>query len=116
MTDTTWTKVSEEDQPETKIVFDTIGDEFTGKYLGTRTVEPNDPEERPYTQARFETDEGLFFVNTNHSLRSGMKNVRAGSLVRLTYTDNLDTGQASPMRVFRVEVGRVSAGSVSRNT
>jgi hypothetical protein len=107
----TWTTVSDEaaNEPETKIVFDQVGDEFTGKYLGMRMVEPSDPAEQPYRQARFERAEGeLFFTNTGHSLRTGLKDVRVGSMVRITYTDNLDTGQASPMRIFRVEVGRLS--------
>lgn len=109
-----WTTVSEGDQePETKIVFDSLGDEFTGKFLGTRMVEAQDPNDRPYQQARFEgigeNDSGtVYFTNLGHSLRTGLKDVRAGSIVRVTYTDDLDTGQASPMKTFRVEVGRLS--------
>lgn len=111
-----WTTVSQEETQETKVVFDMVGDEFTGKYLGTRMVDSSDPTERPYQQARLERNGELFFMNTNHSLRAGLKDVRAGSLIRITYTDNFDTGQASPMKIFRVEVGRVNAGAISRNT
>lgn len=121
----TWTTVSDSSaqEPETKIVFDQIGDEFTGIYLGTRQVEPADITERPYTQARFQgvTEDGertdtVYFTNMGHSLRQGLREVRTGSLVRITYTDDLDTGQASPMKGFRIEVARQAAGKLSRNT
>lgn len=121
----TWTTVSDstEQEPETKIVFDTIGDEFTGYFLGTRVIEPADITEKPYRQARFEgvDNEGektgeVFFTNMGFSLREGLKTVRAGSLVRITYTDDTDTGQASPMKGFRIEVARPSQSKVSRNT
>ena len=105
----TWTTVSTTDDapPETKISFDMLGDEFTGSYLGMRVIEPSDGE-RPYKQARFEHDGTFYFTNAGHSLREGLKSVRVGSLVRVTYAQDLDTGQESPMKVFRVEVGRLS--------
>lgn len=92
--------------PETKIVFDTIGDQFTGNYLGTRTM--NNPD-GSYQQARFEMNGETFFANANFNLREGLKNVRPGSKVRITYTNDLDTGQSLPMRIFKVEVARKNA-------
>lgn len=111
--ETTWTTVSTgEAEPETKIVFDSIGDEFVGVYLGMRVVDPQDITEKPYQQARFQgvgSDEGtVYFTNAGFSLRAGLRDVRKGSLVRLTWESELDTGQSSPMKVFRVEVGKLS--------
>lgn len=104
MTDYDFTTVSTgEVTPETKIVFDTIDDSFTGKYLGMRDV-PNP--EGTYQQARFQDGEDIYFTNANHSLRDGLKNVRIGSIVRITYVDDLDTGQANTMRLYKVEVAR----------
>lgn len=112
-----WSTVSDASaqEPEVKIVFDTLGDEFTGIYLGFRVVEPAGITESPYRQARFQgvTEDGektdtVYFTNMGFSLREGLKDVRAGSLVRITYTDDLDTGQASPMKGFRIEVGKLS--------
>lgn len=102
-------------EPETKIVFDTIGDNFTGIYLGMRDQSNSDGS---YKQARFEAVDGsgeVYFTNANYSLRDGLKTVRNGSKVRITYTDDLDTGQASPMRVFKVEVARKN-GPVRRSS
>jgi hypothetical protein len=108
-----WKTVSgDDDVEETKIVFDTIGDSFTGIYLGQRTIEPSDPTERPYSQARFENEDGIFFTNMGFSLRKGLKDVRVGKLVRVTFSSEMDTGQDSPMKVFKVEV----AASPSRAT
>lgn len=121
----TWTTVSDtsEQEPESKIVFDQIGDEFTGYFLGTRVVEPADITEKPFSQARFEgvDEQGektgtVYFTNMGYSLRQGLKDVRAGSLVRITYVADTDTGQASPMKEFRIEVARVGQSKVSRNT
>lgn len=112
MTEYDFTTVSTgEIVPETKIVFDTIDDSFTGKYLGMREV-PNS--EGNYKQARFDDQGDIYFVNANHSLREGLKSVRIGSIVRITYVDDLDTGQAQPMRIFKVEVAR--AKGVSKAT
>lgn len=109
MTEYDFTTVSSgEVIPETKIVFDTIDDSFTGKYLGMRTV-PN--AEGNYQQARFENDGEIYFVNANHSLREGLAKVRTGSVTRITYTDDLDTGQPQPMRIFKVEVARAKGAS-----
>lgn len=100
-----WDTVSapEQTKPQSKIVFDTVGDEFTGTYKGLREI-PS--QEGNYIQYIFEKDGDEFFTNSNYSMREGMAKVRRGSLVRLTFTDEMDTGQASLMKLFRVEVGR----------
>lgn len=99
-------QISEEiTEPETKIVFDTIGDQFTGIYLGMRQQEN-------YQQARFQSvdNDEVFFVNANYSLRNGLKNARPGQKVRITFTSETDTGQPNPMRNFTVEVARPKTG------
>lgn len=109
----TWKTVSDPAQTdeETKIVFDTIGDEFIGTYLGMREVDGG--ENGKYKQARFKANDELYFVNANYSLRQGLKDVRIGSLARIEFTSEQDTGQASPMRVFTVQVGTRKPGASS---
>ena len=109
-----WKTVSDPAQTveETKIIFDTVEDEFIGTYLGMREVDGG--ENGTYKQARFSDDnKNLYFVNANYSLRQGLKTVRPGSLVRIEFTSEQDTGQASPMRVFTVQVGTRKAGASS---
>lgn len=101
-----WTTVSEEgSEEENKIVFENVGDSFEGTFLGTRVQENADGN---YTQARFQAGEDVYFTNLGYSLRKGLQSVRVGSLVRITFTGEQDTGQASPMRIFRVEVAKLS--------
>jgi hypothetical protein len=105
-----WTTVSEDTEEEIKIIFDTIGDEFIGTYLGTRTLTNNDEQ---YVQFRFRgSDNGeTYFTNGSHSLRQGMSTVRPGQLCKITYAKDIDTGQESPMRSFRVEVAKTTRAS-----
>jgi hypothetical protein len=104
-TDTEFVTVSSgESEPETKMVFDTIGDQFTGTYLGMRQ-QTND--NGNYQQARFSDDAGeIYFTNAGYSLRNGLRDVSAGTKVRITFSSESDTGQANPMRNFTVEVAR----------
>lgn len=87
-----------------KMVFEVIGDEFIGIWKGFRAIPSSDG---GFQQARFADDEGnTYFTNANYSLSDGLKNVRVDSKVRVTYIADLDTGQANPMRVYRVDVSR----------
>lgn len=92
-------------EPESKVAFDTIGDEFIGTFLGTRTI-PN--ADGSYVQYRFKQDgtNEICFINANYNLREGMQNVRAGTKVRIRYVSDVDTGMAQPMRTFEVAVAK----------
>lgn len=103
--DDEWVTVTREREPETKVTFDVIGDQFTGTYLGTRTIPRDDGN---FTQWRFEAEGEYYFINPLATLREAFQNIRAGSRVRIEYVDDQDTGQASPMKVFRVDVAKPS--------
>jgi hypothetical protein len=99
-----WTQVSEDEVEETKVAFDTVGDQFIGTYIGSRFVPSDDG---GYSQLRFRGDDGtVYFTNANYSLKKGMEGVTSGTMCRLTYTEDKDVGQASPLRIFRVETRR----------
>jgi len=103
ITDEQWTTVSEERPPETKIDFAWIGDEFIGTYLGQRMVQGA---VREFRQYRFKGIDGEFYFAAGASLDDGMRRVRIGSRVRITYIDDQDTGQMSPMKIFKVDVAK----------
>lgn len=117
-----WTTVSDgtiEQEPETKIVFEEIGDEFTGEFLGYRHLTDRETGQS-YTQARFkdtETNE-ICYTRANHSMREGLDRISIGSLTRIVYVDDTDTGMPSPMRTFTVQTkGRpVSATALTNNS
>jgi hypothetical protein len=112
-----WKTVSDSTQTdeETKIIWDTVGDDFVGTYLGMREIESDSGK---FKQARFSADGVTYFCNANYSLRQGLKDVRPRTLVRVEFTSEQDTGQDSPMRVFTVQVAIRSgkAGTVSDNS
>jgi hypothetical protein len=102
--DTEGWEVASEEQP-TMMVFDTLGDQFTGIYLGRKHIVPDDSEKDEFDQDLFQdpsTGE-LFAVNSGYNLRRALEEIEPGKTCRLTYVKNVDTGQPSPMKSFRVE-------------
>lgn len=93
-----------------KMVFEVIGDEFIGIWEGFRTIRTG---ENAYKQARFSDDEGnTYFCNSNYSMTEALSKVRIKSKVRVVYAADMDTGQESPMRVYRVDVARPTRGAI----
>ncbi len=108
-----WTTVSEgaETLP-TKVLLDSWGDEFTGTYKGPRQVTPGSGD--PFTVYIFTQDGATlpngndeeFSVPATNAMRSGMKKVRAGSLTRLTYVDDIDAGNGNFIKNIRIDVAK----------
>lgn len=100
-----WETVREESP--TVIIFDTPGDRFTGVYQGKETIHnPQDGED--FDRHRFTgLDSKPYAINDSWTLQDGLKDVAVGSLVRLTYTKNVETGRKlNPMKDVKVEVKR----------
>lgn len=111
-----WTTVSDaEAAEETKIVFEDIGDEFIGEFLGFRELQ-DQASGQHYVQARFRVEEDIYFTRANHSMKNGLNSVRVGQTVRIVYASDIDTGQASPMRGFTVQVGRAKQVRAAKPT
>jgi hypothetical protein len=98
-----WASVNVEEDG-IQIKFDTIGDEFIGEYRGKRTQEMSDG--KTMRQDKFAADGVLYFTNSGFDLKKKLDKVRVGQQVRIQYTEDLDTGQASPMRIFAVATKR----------
>jgi hypothetical protein len=100
-----WVTISDANTTsDIKMVFEVVGDTFIGTYLGLRTIPTADGS---FKQARFSDDNGgTYFTNANFSLLESLAKVRTGSMVRIIYIDDLDTGQVNPMRIFQVDVSR----------
>lgn len=99
-----WRTVSEEDVEETKWTFDNMNEPFFGTFTGERVI---DNENGKFIQYRFEENGYHYFINSGWSLAQGMKTVRKGQRCRITWVNNRDTGQDTPMRVFRVDVAKM---------
>lgn len=118
MTAEGWTTVTDgaaasQQDPEVKIVFEEHGDSFSGEFLGYRNLTDRESGQR-YKQARFraEDDGAICFTRANHSMQEGLDRVPIGTMTKVTYVDDLDTGQASPMRCYTVQT-RGSAATPS---
>jgi hypothetical protein len=91
----------EDVETESQIVFDTIGDEFIGEFVGW-----SESESKQIPQAHFKNAEGTYFTNCGWSLKQGLKDIKKGTVCRLLYVSTQPTGQATPMMIFKVQTKR----------
>lgn len=85
-----------------QIIFDTLGDVFIGLFTG-KQVANKDGE--PFTILTFTgADAKPYQTNAGWKLESAFEDIDAGEIVRITYVKDVDTGQASPMKDFRIDV------------
>lgn len=83
---------------ESQITLTNDGDEFVGKFVGwSSTTGKNIP------QAHFINDEiGEGFINCGASLKQQLRDVKTGTQVKIRRTGTQDTGQETPMVLFKV--------------
>ena len=86
---------------ESQVVFDKDGDEFIGTFQGWSETDSGIP------QAHFVNDElGACFINCGWSLKVQLREVKKGTLTRIRRIGTQDTGQKSPMVLFKVQTKR----------
>lgn len=93
-------------ESESQIVLETEGDGFIATYT---EMEP--PNRNGITQAHFENIYTLggdylgasMFLNAGRDLGRKLKSVPNGRQVRIQWTSSIDTGQNTPMRVYKVQ-------------
>ncbi len=106
-----WETVAEE-APD-RIIFDTIGDQFTGWYRGeTEEISPGRAaaeDAKPFKLYLFRSvdDGGTYAINQSWALVHAMEKVKVGDLVRITYIKDVPTSRKlQDMKSYRVEVKR----------
>lgn len=101
-----WELVHEEAPDQLK--FEEVGEEYVLEYLGSEEIDPGDekdPDKR-FTQLRFrETDGNPVVTNAGYELRVAFKDITPGHLVKIKYVKNVQVGEASPMKSFKVWQG-----------
>jgi galactose mutarotase-like enzyme len=98
-TDDGWEDVTQ----ETQVVFHTIGDEFIGEFIGW-----SETPGKGIAQAHFQNADSKFFVNCGWSLKQQLKEIKKGTLCKLRYEADQDTGQETPMMLFKVQTKRAT--------
>lgn len=92
-------------ESESQIVLEVQGEGWTGTFL-----EMDKPNANGIVQAHFENVTALDgmvigdgFINAGRDLQGKLKKVPPKSEVRIQWVTSMDTGQRTPMRVFKVQ-------------
>lgn len=94
-----------EHEAPTLVVFDTLGDEFIGQYLGHREIDLPDQPGETFRQDKFRGRDGeLYAINSGYQLKTVLDKIQPGQWTRITYKKDVDTGQPKPMKSFQVDV------------
>lgn len=85
-------------ETEGQVKFDIDGDEFIGKLLGWSETDNG------IAQAHFDSpNHGKVFINVGWDLKRQLKQVKVGTMCRITRIGVQDTGRDTPMVLFRVQ-------------
>lgn len=112
MTENTWNTApsdagewGDEVAAESQIVLETEGEGFTATFL-----EMDKPNANGIVQAHFSDtwtldgqEVGDTFINVGRDLQNKLKKVPQKSQVRIQWVSSMNTGQKTPMRVFKVQ-------------
>jgi hypothetical protein len=104
-----WDTVRE--QSAALVLFDTIGDQFVGQYLGEEHITPENAAEDgsdSFDRFVFKGPNGVrYAVNKSYTLVQAMKEVAPHAWVRITYAQEIPTKRnLQPMKDFVVDVRR----------
>jgi len=106
--DAEWETVEQESGQ--KLTFANVGEQFVGTFVETALIEPENGES--FTQQRFRSPEGeLYSFNGGFKVNRGLEKAVSGDLIRITYMGDVDTGQPSPMKDFKVEIAKKKSAS-----
>lgn len=98
-TEETWNVVSE---PRTKIVFDTIGDEWEGFYEGPETIiDPNTGEEMEYLNFRDQHGEA-FTISAGYDLKRAFERVSQGTYSKIILVSMVPSKKGNDVKLHKV--------------
>ncbi len=108
-----------EESPD-QIIFNEIGDEYTGLYLGAEVIhfettdkKTGDVQDNEFTQHRFRDPGGITVINGGWELNSELVKIAADTMVRIRLMKLVDVGQNDPMKSYRIWTARSNAPSKS---
>lgn len=95
----------EQDETPDRLIFDTIGDEYEGLFLGIEHIVPpecDDPDDE-FDVAHFWDLESPKAIAGGFALMRALRKIEIGREVRMRYVKNIPiAGQASPMKDYKV--------------
>lgn len=96
-----------------QFTFETVGQQFVGKYLGSETIEPEgwSPEDYFIRHNFRDRDGKLWGINGGFKLNDGLREIAAGQIVRITYVGDVEMGPGkNPMKDYRIDVAKTKNG------
>jgi hypothetical protein len=98
-----------EESPD-QIVFDKVGDEYTGLKLGSELIQFEDSkgEAREFRQWRFRDPDGLTVINGGYELNTELDKIPDNTMCRIRLMKLVDVGQQSPMKSYRIWTARAA--------
>lgn len=94
-----WNVVSE---PRTKIVFDTIGDEWEGFYEGPETItDPNTDEPMEYLNFRDSNGEA-FTISAGYDLKRAFEKVAVGTYAKIILVNTVPSKKGNDVKLHKV--------------
>ena len=99
-----WETIAEESA--TTVIFDKVGDEFVGRYVGVEHIVPEKDE--PFDRFTFRAKDGqLYAINQSYKLAEALTEVKPDTWVRIKYVKDIPTKRAlNPMKDFVIDVAK----------
>lgn len=88
----------EEVPTESQINLPNDGDEFVGTFVGWSTTTGKNIPQAHFTSVTL----GQVFINCGASLKQQLKDVKVGTMTKIRRVGTQDTGQETPMILFKV--------------
>ena len=85
------------------VKFDTKGDAMEGTYLRTEVIGKGEDAFEVFVFEHEDDNDGLWSTAASAGLAPLMRDIKPGTYCRVSYLDDRDTGQPSPMKVMKVE-------------
>ena len=110
-TEATWRESEDSEwghevESESQIVMEMEGDGFIATFTEMDPANANGITQAHFTNVSTLTEEYLgdaMFMNAGRDLERKLKSVPKGSQVRIQWVSSMNTGQKSPMRVYKVQ-------------
>jgi hypothetical protein len=98
-----------EESPD-QIVFDKVGDEYTGLLVGSELIEFTDKkgEDHEFRQWKFRDPTGLTVINGGYELNEELSKIPADTMCRIRLMKMVDVGQNDPMKSYRIWTARAT--------
>lgn len=92
----------------TTVIFDTVGESFTGRYVGEEHIDPDNGKDEAFDRFTFRAKDGeLYAITKSYKIADALEDVKPDTWVRITYVKDIPTKRGlNPMKDLKVEVAK----------